>query len=64
MSNVIDLEAFRLARTKGDEKSAKGLFMSAHRGEYGGDGVKELFQGIFGPTSTTFEEWCHADSLM
>jgi hypothetical protein len=64
MSNVIDLEAFRLARTKGDEKSEEAPLMGAHRREYG-DGAEELFQSIFAPTSMTFEEWCQgADSLM
>jgi len=64
MSNVIDLEAFRLARTKGDAKSAEALFVGAHRGQYS-DSAEELFQRIFGPTSMTFEEWCQgADSLM
>ena len=57
MSNVIDLEAFRLARTKGDAKSAEALFVGAHRGGYS-DGTEELFQRMFGPTSLTFEEWC------
>ena len=46
MSNVIDLEAFRLARTKGDAKSAEALFVGAHRGGYS-DGTEELFQRIF-----------------
>jgi hypothetical protein len=64
MSNVIDLEAFRLARSKGNEKSTESLFAGAHHREYGG-GAEELFQGIFGPTSMTFEEWCQgADSLV
>jgi hypothetical protein len=63
VSNVIDLEAFRLARTRGDEKSAEALFVGAHQRE--GNGAEELFQRIFGPTSMTFEEWCRGtDSLM
>jgi hypothetical protein len=63
MSNVIDLNAFRLARTKGDEKRSEALFVDAHRREYG-DGAEELFQRIFGPTAITFEEWCQrTDSL-
>jgi hypothetical protein len=59
MSNVIDLEAFKLARSKGDEKSAEAPFVGAHRREYCGDSAEELFQGIFGPTSMTFEDWCY-----
>jgi hypothetical protein len=64
MSNVIDLAAFRLGRTKGDEKSEEALFVGAHRREYGDD-AEGLFQRIFGPTSMTFAEWCQGpDSLM